>query len=81
MTTKEDWPRPYHGPTFRANFDRIFPRTDPAHSRVFGAYREYVSRCCGAEVVRRGIHGDAWCQQCVMTCETRLEVSEKGVTP
>lgn len=53
-------------PAGRENYDRIFRRTDPAHSLTSGTIREYRSDCCGAFPIM--LDGLVSCGKCHLPC-------------
>lgn len=54
----------------RANYDRIFRKSDPVHSLTPGTIREYRSDCCGAEIEYEAAF--AVCTKCGKPCTTIL---------
>ena len=66
MSGKGHSPRPYDSEAFGRNYDRIFRRSDPAHSLVPGTIREYRSDCCGSTVTYAATHGV--CDGCGKPC-------------
>ena len=69
MAGKGHSPRPYDTATFGQNFDRIFRKSDPAHSLTPGTVREYRSDCCEAPMFRDRGH---ICMKCKKWCQPVL---------
>ena len=56
----------------RENYDRIFRKTDPAHSLVPGTIREYRSDCCGAVTTSAPEGTHLICVGCGKPCTATL---------
>lgn len=57
-------------PAGRENYDRIFRKSDPAHSLVPGTVREYRSECCGKTLTYEAAY--AVCDGCGKPCTSIL---------